>query len=69
MWIQLQADMLADLVQELNAADIHLIFAELKTPIKEKIVLYSLLDTIEERHFYPTVEVAVEAFLDERRRA
>jgi len=63
------ADMLADLVQELNAADIHLIFAELKTPIKEKIVLYSLLDTIEERHFYPTVEVAVEAFLDERRRA
>ncbi len=63
------ADMLADLDLELNAADIHLVFAELKEPVREKIVRYSLLDTIEERHFYPTIEVAVEAFLDERGRA
>jgi len=62
------ADMLADLDQELNATDIHLVFAELKNPVKEKIVRYSLLDTIEERHFYPTIEVAVEAFGEERRR-
>jgi len=55
--------------QELNATDIHLVFAELKNPVKEKIVRYSLLDTIEERHFYPTIEVAVEAFGEERRRA
>ena len=63
------ADMLADLDLELNASDIHLVFAELKEPVREKIVRYSLLDTIEARHFYPTIEVAVEAFLDERRRA
>ena len=59
------ADMLADLDLELNASDIHLVFAELKEPVKEKIVRYSLLDTIEEKHFYPTSEVAVEAFLKE----
>jgi len=59
------ADMLADLDLELNAADIHLVFAELKNPVKEKIVRYSLLDAIEAKHFYPTIEVAVDAFLNE----
>jgi len=62
------ADMLADLDQELNAADIHLVFAELKNPVKEKIVRYSLLDIIENKHFYPTIEVAVDAFLNEHER-
>jgi len=59
------ADMLTELDQELNAEDIHLVFAELKNPVKEKIVRYSLLDTIGERHFFPTIEIAVETFLDE----
>jgi len=62
------ADMLADLDLELNAADIHLVFAELKDPVREKIVRYSLLETIDHQH-YPTVEVAVDAFLDEYGRA
>jgi len=62
------ADMLADLDQELKAADIHLVLAELKNPVKEKIVRYSLLDAIEEKHFYPTIEVAVNAFLDKHDR-
>jgi high affinity sulfate transporter 1 len=61
------ADMLVQLDLELNAAGIHLAFAELKRPVKEQIVRYSLLDTIDERHFYPTIEVAVAAF--ENRRA
>jgi high affinity sulfate transporter 1 len=56
------ADMLVQLDLELNAAGIHLAFAELKRPVKEQIVRYSLLDTIDERHFYPTIEVAVAAF-------
>ncbi len=61
------ADMLVDLDLELNAAGIHLIFAELKDPVKEKIVRYGLLDTIDRRHFYPTIEVAVEEFYREVR--
>ena len=56
------ADMLVDLDLELNASGIHLVFAELKDPVREKIELYGLLDTIDHRHFYPTLEVAVEEF-------
>ena len=56
------ADMLVDLDLELNASGIHLVFAELKDPVREKIELYGLLDTIDRRHFYPTLEVAVEEF-------
>ena len=56
------ADMLVDLDLELNAAGIHLAFAEVKDPVKDKIVRYGLLDTIDNRHFYPTIEVAIEAF-------
>jgi len=59
------AEMLADLDLELNAADIHLVFAELKDPVQDKIVRYGLLETIDRRHFYPTIEVAVEAFYQE----
>ena len=59
------ADMLVDLDLELNANDIHLVFAELKDPVQDKIVRYGLLDTIDQRHFYPTIEVAIEAFYEE----
>ncbi len=56
------ADMLVDLDEELNAAGIHLIFAELKDPVRDLIERYGLYDTIDRRHFYPTLNVAVEAF-------
>ena len=56
------ADMLVDLDEELNAAEIHLIFAELKDPAREQIERYGLYGTIDSRHFYPTVDVAVQAF-------
>ena len=55
-------DMLVDLDNELNAAGIHLIFAELKQRVVEKVERYGLLETLERRHFYPTLEVAVEEF-------
>ena len=61
------ADMLTDLDLELNASGIHLVFAELKDPAREKIESYGLLDTIDSRHFYPTLEVAVEEFYREVR--
>jgi MFS superfamily sulfate permease-like transporter len=59
------ADMLIDLDEELNASGIHLIFAELKDPVKDKIIRYGLLETIDSHHFYPTLETAVDAFYQE----
>lgn len=56
------AEMLVDLDEEMNAQDIHLVFAELQDPVKDKIVRYGLLETIDSRHFYPTLETAVVAF-------
>ena len=56
------ADMLVDLDLELNANGIHLVIAGFKDPVREKIERYGLLDTIDRRHFYPTIEVAVEEF-------
>jgi high affinity sulfate transporter 1 len=58
-------EMLADLDEELNARHVHLVFAELKDPVKDKIVRYGLLETIDSRHFFPTLESAVDAFREE----
>ena len=59
------ADMLVDLDLELNAIGIHLILAELKDPVKDKIERYGLYDTIDRRHFYPTIKQAIKAFRKE----
>ena len=56
------ADMLVDLDEELNAAGIHLILAELKDPVRDKIERYGIYDTIDRRHLYATIEVAIEEF-------
>ena len=56
------ADVLVDLDMELNSQGIHLVFAEMKDPVKDKIIKYGLLETIDQRHFYPTIETAVAAF-------
>ena len=56
------ADVLVDLDLELNAEGIHLVFAEVKDPVKDKIIAYGLLDTIDSRHFYPTIKRAVKEF-------
>ena len=37
-------------------------FAELKDPVRRKVERYGLDDEIQPRHFFPTVEAAVEAF-------
>ena len=59
------AEILAEFDLELNAMNIHLAFAELKDPVKDKIIRYGLLEYIDQRHFYPTIEVAVDAFYRE----
>ncbi|MGW1672321.1 SulP family inorganic anion transporter [Streptomyces sp. NPDC002324] len=56
------ADVLEELDRELNAEDVHLVFAELKDPVRHKIERYKLTRTIDPRHFFPTVEAAVHAF-------
>ncbi|MFG2654496.1 SulP family inorganic anion transporter [Streptomyces sp. NPDC048425] len=56
------ADVLEDLDRELNAEHVHLVFAELKDPVRRKIERYELTRTIDPRHFFPTVEAAVAAF-------
>lgn len=59
------ADMLVKLDEELNADGIHLAFAELKDPVRDKIERYSLYDTIDPNHFYPTIKTAIRAFREE----
>jgi len=54
--------MLSDLDQELNEAGIHLAFAELQSGVRDVIVKYGLLETIDRRHFYRSVTEGVEAY-------
>ena len=59
------ADMLVKLDEELNADGRHLVFAELKDPVRDALARYSIYDTIDPDHFYPTIKAAVRAFRDE----
>jgi high affinity sulfate transporter 1 len=54
-------EMLEQLDDELNAAGIHLAFAELRGRLQELILRYGLMDTLDRDHFYPTLEAALEA--------
>jgi high affinity sulfate transporter 1 len=56
------ADMLADLDEELNAADTFLVFAELKDPVRAKLERYQLIGPLDPGHFFPTIDAAVDAF-------
>jgi len=54
--------MLVDLDDGLSAGGSRFILAELKGPVSDKIERYGLYETIDGRHFYPTIEVAIEEF-------
>jgi MFS superfamily sulfate permease-like transporter len=56
------ADMLEDLDEALNARGISLVFAEMKLPVREKIMRYELTRTIDPAHFFPTIGSAVRAY-------
>jgi high affinity sulfate transporter 1 len=56
------ADMLAELVGELEAAGTRLILAELKDAVRKKIDRYELSNTVGPSHFYPTIRAAVDAY-------
>ena len=59
------ADMLRDLDEELNAMGTHLVFAELKDPVREKLERYELIGPLHREHFFPTLGAAAEAFRHE----
>ena len=59
------SDVLEDLDEALNADGVHLVFAELKDPVREKIERYGLTRTIDPRHFFPTIEAAITAYRDQ----
>jgi len=53
------AEMLEQLDKELNAAGVHLAFAELRGRLQDLVLRYGLLDTLDCDHFYPTLKAAV----------
>jgi high affinity sulfate transporter 1 len=55
------ADMLADLVQDLEREGIEVVFAELKDPVRRKLARYEFTNVLESADFHPTVETAVTA--------
>jgi high affinity sulfate transporter 1 len=58
------ADMLAELDDELRKSGIQLVFAEMKDPVKDKLRRFGLLTRFSDRHFYPTLGQAVDAYLE-----
>jgi high affinity sulfate transporter 1 len=56
------ADMLRDLDEDLDARGVHLVFAEMKDPVRTKMDRYELTRAIEPNHFFPTITAAIKAF-------
>ncbi len=62
------AEMLEQLDNELNAAGIHMAFAEMRSRLQDLTLRYGLLETIDRDHFYPTIEAALDE-IDATRRS
>lgn len=58
------AEMLLELDAELKALGVELAFAEMKDPVKDRLARYGLHATIGPDYFFPTIGVAVKAFLE-----
>ncbi|GLW33776.1 transporter [Actinoplanes regularis] len=56
------ADMLEELDEELTAAGITLVFAELKSMVRAKVDRYKLTRTIDPTRFFPTLDDAVASY-------
>jgi MFS superfamily sulfate permease-like transporter len=61
------ADMLAGLLEELDAMSVQLCFAELKGPVKDSLKRYGIFERMGERYFMPTVGGAVGDYLKAHR--
>jgi MFS superfamily sulfate permease-like transporter len=58
------AEALSQLVDELEAGSIQLVFAELKGPVKDRLRSYGLYNRFGDKHFYSTIGTAVNGYLD-----
>ena len=56
------ADMLEDLDIRLNEKGVSLVFAEMKSRVRDRVERYELTGTINPEHFYPTISEAVRAY-------
>ena len=56
--------MLEQLDDELNAAGVHIAFAEMRDRLQDLVLRYGLLETLDRDHFYPTLESALDAVQD-----
>jgi high affinity sulfate transporter 1 len=61
------AEAISELDTELERRGVELAFAEMKDPVKDRLQRYGLRDTIGREHFYPTIGVAVDAYLEANR--
>jgi MFS superfamily sulfate permease-like transporter len=57
------ADMLDELLDELQAAGVTLAFAEMKGPVKDRLRTFGLYDRIGDDRFFPTIGTAVSGYL------
>lgn len=57
------ADMLGDLSHTLQQAGIELHFAEMKDPVKDKLIRFELIEQLGAAAFHPTVGAAVDAHI------
>lgn len=55
------AEMLEHLDEELNAAGVHMAFAEMRARLQELTLRYGLFETLDRDHFYPTLHSAIAA--------
>jgi high affinity sulfate transporter 1 len=63
------AEMIRELDEELAARGAELAFAEMKGPVKDRLRRYGLSRRIGHEFFFPTIGVAVKAFVDSHRTA
>jgi MFS superfamily sulfate permease-like transporter len=60
------ADTLAQLDEELNASDVHIAMAEMRSRLQDLTQRYGLFETIHHDRFFPSVESAIDAIREER---
>ena len=53
------ADMLERLDSELNQRGVHLVFVELRSRLYDLVTRYGLLETLDQRHFYDSLDDAL----------
>ncbi len=57
------ADMLGELMDDLDAAGIALAFAEMKGPVKDRLRAYGLYERVGDERFFPTIGTAVDGYV------